>query len=887
MGLTLKKYQLEALDALEKFFEGARGAKLEGEVVAAFEQARRAALGEAAPRVPYRPLSHEDPTIPQVCIRIPTGGGKTLLAAHAIERAARMYVGTRSPLALWLVPSNTIRTQTLEALKKPGHPYREALLEYYPADRLRVLDITECEQLRPADFKSAAIVVVGTIQTLRVDNTASRDVYAYKEAFEPHFADISDPEWLERIREEDLAAQPYLKQSDLGKVKRSFANLLAWYRPVVIVDEAHNARSNLSFEVFGRIRPACLIEWTATPARDQNVLYHVSAQELKSEAMIKLPIVLSPHPNWKEAVRDAVLTRDRLAKEAQAEADYVRPIVLFQADARDGEVPVETMKSFLLDELHVAKDRIAVATGSQRGLDGVDLFDRGCLVDFVITVEALKEGWDCSFAYVFCTVQNVRSAKDMEQLLGRVLRLPYAERRMSETLNRAYAHVCSPNTAAVANELGDRLVAMGFEEIEAAQSVQTQLGGDLFGNHPVEPAQTRSVFAVPEAAAKALADVVPAAVVVGTGDQGTQVTVTGVLPQAAIEAAIASVPRREREDLQRHLERHQARAQAEAAPAQLGAEFAPVPQLCVPVQGEIELVEPDLLRGLAAFSLVGASADLPGFSRDEREHAYLVDVDDGRLKIRQDDGQLDIYLDGAQEGVRREDVIRELDRRVRRADLLQADNIAWLGRVLDGLVARGFELTYLGRHLNRLADAVGGRLKSMELESRGRAYQQALFGGSAKPCLSDHYQFRFNPAIYPARWLFSGRYTFRKHFYARPGELKDEITGEETACAIQIDELDEVKFWVRNLERQPESSFWLPTSTDRFYPDFVAQLNDGRILVVEYKGGHLFNAADAKEKRDIGGVWAAASGGRCRFVMVTDTEVAGKSVSAQLRAAMA
>lgn len=95
-----------------------------------------------------------------------------------------------------------------------------------------------------------------------------------------------------------------------------------------------------------------------------------------------------------------------------------------------------------------------------------------------------------------------------------------------------------------------------------------------------------------------------------------------------------------------------------------------------------------------------------------------------------------------------------------------------------------------------------------------------------------------------------------------------------------------MKFWVRNLERQPVASFWLPTSTDRFYPDFVAQLNDGRILVVEYKGAHLFNGDDAKEKRTIGEVWAAASKGRCRFVMVTDTALAGKSVSAQLRAAI-
>lgn len=51
-------------------------------------------------------------------------------------------------------------------------------------------------------------------------------------------------------------------------------------------------------------------------------------------------------------------------------------------------------------------------------------------------MQALKEGWDCSFTYVFCSVANIHSAKDVEQILGRVLRMPYAKRRKNEVLNR-------------------------------------------------------------------------------------------------------------------------------------------------------------------------------------------------------------------------------------------------------------------------------------------------------------------------------------------------------------------------------------------------------------------------------------------------------------------
>lgn len=902
MALELKDYQKKAVGtaetpgALDTFFSLARGARDETAVGAAFNAARRAAMGEGLRDVPYRPLSAEAAEVPQVCIRIPTGGGKTLLAAHAIERAARGYVGVAHPVVLWMVPSNAIRAQTRDALRTPGHPYREALLGYWPADRLAVIDIAECEQLRAQDFGGKTIIIVATMQTLRVGNTASRDVYAYKESFEPHFAGLPEADFFERIAEADLEAQPYLREllgaAGTGRVKYSFANLLAWHRPIVIVDEAHNHTTPLSYEVFRRIRPACVIEWTATPAPDQNVLYHVSAQELKAEDMIKLPIVLSPHPNWQEAVRDAVVARERLHEAARGEPDYLRPIVLLQAEPKDGEATVETLKAYLRSELHVAEARIAVATGSQRGLENVDLFAADCPIEFVITVEALKEGWDCSFAYVFCTVQNIRSAKDMEQLLGRVLRLPYAKKRLAAELNRAYAHVCAPNTATVANQLADRLVAMGFEEMEAATFIQPatdDLFGPGMGERPAPP-PPQSAFGVSSAVAAALCVALPQAVSVAapTGGEGEAVvTLTGLLPVAAVEAAMAAVPKKEREELARQIERHQTRALAALAPAERGVDFGAVPQLAVPVQGELQLLEPVLLAELAEVSLAGAPADLPDFDKAEDAKPYLIDIERGQLRIEQDRAQYALDLNAGSASIRREDVIRELDRRVRRDDVLQPDMIAWLGRALDGLAARGIEPAYAARHLNPLAETIARRIDRIVQEAKRGAFQRSLLEGPDKARLTDFHQFRFDPAVYPARWSFNGRYNFQKHYYPRPGELDDDLLQEETACAVELDSLDEVQFWVRNLERQPERSFWLPTSTDRFYPDFVARLADGRLFVVEYKGAHLYDTPDSREKRDIGAVWAAASGGRCVFLMATHPSVAGMAVGAQLRHALA
>ena len=157
--------------------------------------------------------------------------------------------------------------------------------------------------------------------------------------------------------------------------------------------------------------------------------------------MIKLPIVLSENDTWQNAVSGAVAKRAELAEYSLNESSnkYVRPIVLFQAQNRNQEVTAEILKRHLVEVERVPERKIAVATGDQRQLDGIDLFDPHCPIEYVITVEALKEGWDCSFAYVFCSVSRIKSAQNVEQLFGRVLRMPYAKRRRSAELNKAYA----------------------------------------------------------------------------------------------------------------------------------------------------------------------------------------------------------------------------------------------------------------------------------------------------------------------------------------------------------------------------------------------------------------------------------------------------------------
>ena len=324
--------------------------------------------------------------------------------------------------------------------------------------------------LRPQDLARSACVVVSTIQAFRVANTTGRKVYSHHEELEPHFSGVPT-DGMEVVSHEEAAENDMLTE---GAVKFSFANLLYHQRPLMIVDEAHNAVSGLTREVQARIRPAAIVEFTATPRGRNNILHSVTASALKDEEMIKLPIRVRPHDDWREAVTGAVATRNMLEEKAKRDRDHIRPVVLYQAQARNGHPTVAELKKYLIEEKLIPEDRIKIATGEQRELDGVNLRDPAEQTRHVITVDALKEGWDCSFAYVFCSLASIRSGGAVEQLLGRVLRMPSATRRSSEELNRAYAHVSERNFFEAAEGLKDRLTQMGFDERTALEAIVEQ-----------------------------------------------------------------------------------------------------------------------------------------------------------------------------------------------------------------------------------------------------------------------------------------------------------------------------------------------------------------------------------------------------------------------------
>jgi type III restriction enzyme len=851
--MQLKTYQQATLDTLRRFFEAARahGPKAAYEAITTEpEQAKR--LRGYGGR--YTPLLGQE-AMPYVCLRLPTGGGKTLLAAHSIAVARDAWIGRDYPPVLWLVPTTTIRRQTVDALNNAHHPYRQALAAAF-GEPVRVFDIADFTRLTKADLSRHLCVFVATIQTLRVENTEGRKVYAHHEALEPLFADVpkrvSGLEPLGAEIAERVGGHP-------DDVRYSFANLLYLHRPLMIVDEAHKAVTGLSREMQARVNPSAIIEFTATPHPRSNILHAVSAAELKAEQMIKLPVRLDEHQTWEGAVTGAIARRAELAEEAARDRDgYIRPLVLFQAEDKGREVTVNVLLEHLRSVHHIPADRIAVATGDQRGLDGIDLFSPDCPIEYIITVEALKEGWDCSFAYVFCSVANIRSATDAEQLLGRVLRMPYAERRKAPALNKAYAHLVSRSFAEAATALKDRLVDMGFEEQEAEASIEAAptLGEGLFG------ARARPL---PSARIEVAADAgILAAVKVAAPDRVSvedgAIRITGFLREAEKAAVYAALPASAADHVREQVAAYEAEHAHEAAPAELGQTFV-VPRLMVQVQGELVFADTDRLAEFFDWSLAEAGHQLTRdqFDVAETADAFQIDLDGDRLTVAHSDVSDQLLLDVPVEGWTESGLVALLARQVRQDDVRPAELLAWLADVVGFLVRdRRLPLAALMRCRFLLARRLRDRIAAVRQAARERAYQSCLFGPDAAPTVSTDHGFRFADGMFDGVPAYRGSYRFTKHFLPAVPAFDSGEDGEELSAAKQLDAVLEVDVWVRNVASHP-AAFWLPLATGRTYPDFVARLKDGRLLVVEYKGGHLVR--DASEKRLAGELWERSGGG--------------------------
>ena len=887
-GFAPKIYQQQVLDSVEAYFKACH--ELPSPSIA-FTATTERLWGRG---LSYNPLSGFPADMPYFCLRVPTGGGKTWLAAKSVARVNTHLLRCEHSVVLWLVPSKPIREQTIKALKDRSHPYHAALREAGP---ITVLDLEEAKSVTRAMLDTSTTVIVATRQAFQVEDEECRKVYQSSGALMHHFDNLSPSQRDELLTDGEGSERttPY-----------SLANVLRLRRPFVVVDEAHNSRTELAFDMLARFRPSGVMELTATPDLERtpsNVLHSVSAAELKAEEMIKLPVVLQTEPNWQQCLADALGRRDALHKladeERRAGAAYLRPLVLIQSEPRRAGIETldfEKVKNELITNHGIPASEIVVATGEEKGLEQIDaqyklgIADPTCPVKFVITQKALAEGWDCPFAYILVSMASLSSATAVEQLLGRVLRQPGASHRQAKALNQSYAFVVSRNFAETAAALRDRLVAgAGFERREVTEFVTAakveQARLDLEGHagrivvRPV--AITLSEKPDLKSVPKPVRDKVS-----WDGKLNT-LTISTPLTEDEAEVLKASVT-----------SETAAAAIVEAAevsrttaieffqtPAELGERFR-VPALALRMQGELALFDdPEVLEypwDLSPYDAAPTADELTTLGASMKvSEGGEIDIDEGGHVVSRflPELQRDLGLVYQPENWDEVRIATWLCRNLPEPSLTHASKQAFVAAWLTNLLLRaGFTLARANLQKFLIRNLVEARIRELRKQAVCKAFQQALFGDDAaeRVAVTDQYAFEFHAQAYAPSRDYDGRFghfDFRKHFYGRMGDFDSK---EEFECACQLDmwaQQGRIQFWVRNLVRREGSSFFLQKADGRFYPDFLCQLPDsadkpGSILAVEYKGADRWNGAE--DDRLIGGLWANLSEGRCRFVMVKD-----------------
>ena len=495
--MELKEYQTRALDAFVRWRrtleEAARDSRRiiamreeAGEPVSATLRdwprgawARMANVDDVADRnAPYAVRTDDaGRPIPHVCLKVPTGGGKTLLAAAALERLDRP-----TGLTLWVVPTRAIYGQTLAALRDRQHPYRQ-MLERASGGRVMVMEKDDrFSALDAANYLCVMLLMLPAANRRRGREFLRmfRDSGRYPTLF-PKADDVLGDARL-------LAEHPDLERvSPNGPVKRSLFNVFKMLRPVVVLDEAHKAygRKRAAGEEFaraiGRLDPRMVIELSATPNRGiSNLLVDIGGAELKAEEMIKLPIRVTSFSRveWRYVLERAHDELERIDADARGlearEGRYIRPLAVVRVertgkDQRDGErVHAEDVREYLM-RLGVPERAIAVKSAERDELARVDLLSPYTPVRWVITRAALMEGWDCPFAYVLAMLDNTTARRALTQLVGRVMRQPHARRTGLQSLDTC--HVFCWNTS-----VGEAVeqVKRGLEE-----EGLTGLGGEV------------------------------------------------------------------------------------------------------------------------------------------------------------------------------------------------------------------------------------------------------------------------------------------------------------------------------------------------------------------------------------------------------------------------
>ena len=461
--MPLKKYQQKSIETLKEYLETLK--QFNGNPKNAFISVVSSERDEG--------LNYNDKYFdetPFVCMKIPTGGGKTLVACHSVIEIMDKYLPEKMDkgIILWFAPTEAIKSQTLKKLKDPQDIHRKALNEAFD-NNIKIFSNEEALRMRKHETEDNLCIIIASLDAFRKEKQKRGDYRVYRE----------NGELLSFFQDEK--EKNYLEKDDSGVIY-SLANVIRLYNPLIIVDEGHKTQTKISIDFLKDLNPSFLVEYTATPRKGSNILVNISSQELKQEEMVKIPLVLESKRDWKEVIDDGYLQRKELEKISKKERERIRPIALFQAQQLkedDKKITVGKIKDYLIKQKKVPENEIAIKTSEINEIEGKNLMSSRCKIRYIITVNALAEGWDCPYAYVLVSVANLGSKIAVEQIIGRVIRMPHAKRRNNEDLNKSYIFTSTKNFDEAAKQVIKGLEENGYNEKDVI-SINEKDGKDPF-----------------------------------------------------------------------------------------------------------------------------------------------------------------------------------------------------------------------------------------------------------------------------------------------------------------------------------------------------------------------------------------------------------------------
>ena len=855
--MELKSYQKKVIADLTRYLELLNETKSDAAAFRLFWQEK------SAPTLGL--YQNVIPGVPNLCFKVPTGGGKTFIACNAIRPVFDALPATKTKAVVWLVPSDAILTQTVKALKDSQHPYRQKIDVDFGG---RVEVYSKQELLNGQNFNPTAVTEQLSLMVLSYDSFRGRG----KEGLKAYQENSNLAEFVKVLGKPDSP----IEKAD----ETALFQIINQLNPLVIVDESHHARSELSLEMLENFNPCFVLDLTATPKKESNIISYVDAVQLKNENMVKLPVIVYNRDSQSEVLIDAIDLRNKLEEIASAEyartGKYIRPIVLFQAQPKGKEdaTTFEKLRDKLVDA-GIPAEQIAIRTADVNELKNTNLMSPNCQIRYIITVNALKEGWDCPFAYILASLANKTSQVDVEQILGRILRLPHTSQHTRNALNMSYVLTSSNDFNNTVEQIVKGLNSAGFsdKDYRIGESTKPQVSENPGGQ--IKQPDTKGVYEeeitkddfwelngklivaeldrrreqaqAPEIATKADTMLDAAAEV--------EKAYTNSIQQTGSDPILDNLPWEIRDQVKTF----------EVNPQfQEDIETLQIPQFFLKIEqslftdGSFELLDREMLT--EGFTLKGKAYDIDFAAADDEIRQIDVRERDGGLpKVFKMESTEQRYFKQWFSSLPPES-------RVRQCKDMMFNQLNKLNMV---------DAAELKAYINRIVEDMDkAQLAAMEKAPLGYA---AKIRTRIEILLEAHYRETFE------KWLETERIVCRPSFrlphFIHPSSYTDiyanslytaedgDMNKLEQKLIVELTALPNVRWWHRNIARQG----FVINGFIRHYPDILIMTRSGKLICAETKGEHLKND-DSREKIALGQAWRTAAGKDFRYYMVFENE---------------